>query len=145
MFFPWNLEFRVLEHPQSRPPKRPPSSANICFTPATYETSGGQESQWENISSWWSYLSKAPTVYSTISRAVEARGNPKIAFRFFRPTRCWSAYNLELPSSSQVHLLVHVSQLKRHVPSHTPVSTSIALIAVNTDVLIEPVQILKHA
>lgn len=85
-----------------------------------------------------------------IQQSVEARGNQKLAFRFFGPYKILKrvgevAYKLELPSSSQVHPVVHVSQLRKHVPANTPVSTSITSLALATDVAVEPLQILERA
>ena len=55
------------------------------------------------------------------------------------------AYKLALPATSQVHPVVHVSQLKRHVPPNTQVCPSIASLAVIADNSSEPLQILEHA
>jgi transposase InsO family protein len=56
-----------------------------------------------------------------IQRSVAARGNQKLAFRYFGPYKILQrigavAYRLDLPDTSKVHPVVHVSQLKRQVP-----------------------------
>jgi hypothetical protein len=85
-----------------------------------------------------------------IQQSVQARGNQKLSFRFFGPYKILKrvgevAYKLELPSSSQVHPVVHVSQLKRHVPPNTPVSPSIVALELFSDGVSEPLQIIEHA
>lgn len=85
-----------------------------------------------------------------IQQSVEARGNHKLAFRFFGPYKIIKhvgevAYKLALPSSSQVHQVVHVSQLKKHVPPSTKVSNSLTALADVSDIEVEPLQIVKRA
>jgi hypothetical protein len=85
-----------------------------------------------------------------IQQSVQVRGNQKLAFRFFGPYKILKrigevAYKLELPSTSQVHPVVHVSQLKRHIPPNTKVSSSIVALDPLPDKPIEPLQIIEHA
>jgi hypothetical protein len=60
------------------------------------------------------YLKLQPYIQSSMAR----RTNHKLFFKFFRPFRVLArvgkvAYHLELPNSSSVHPVFHVSQLKR--------------------------------
>lgn len=56
-----------------------------------------------------------------IEPSVALRSNHKLSFWFFGPFLVLAkvgkvAYKLYLPDTTQIHLVVHVSQLKRHVP-----------------------------
>jgi len=56
-----------------------------------------------------------------IQTSVTCRSNQKLSFRFFGPFWILQrvgtvAYKLDLPQDCKIHPVVHVSQLKRHVP-----------------------------
>ena len=56
-----------------------------------------------------------------IQSTVAPRANAKLSFRFYGPFNVLArvgnvAYRLELPPQCRIHPVVHVSQLKQHVP-----------------------------
>jgi hypothetical protein len=62
--------------------------------------------------------------------SVASRPYPKLAFKFFGPFTIARkvnhvAYELALPPGCGIHPVFHVSQLKPHVGSNTPVSSSV--------------------
>lgn len=74
----------------------------------------------------WVYLKMQPYVQSSLA----ARSNQKLAFKFFGPFRIIGkvgtvAYRLELPPTSAVHPVFHVSQLKKAVGAHRSVTASL--------------------
>lgn len=70
------------------------------------------------------YLRLQPYAQSSVVN----RPCPKLALKYFGPYKILdkigeATYILELPGGSMLHPLFHVSQLKGHVPDHTPVFT----------------------
>ena len=69
-------------------------------------------------------------VQSYVQSSLAARANQKLAFKFFGPYRVVArvgsmAYKLQLPSSSSVHPVFHVSQLKKLVGDHHQVTSDL--------------------
>lgn len=64
----------------------------------------------------WVYLKLQPYILSSVA----TRANQKLAFKFFGPYQILAkvgpmAYRLQLPSTSSIHPVIHVSQLKKAV------------------------------
>lgn len=74
----------------------------------------------------WVFLKLQPYVQSSLA----PRANQKLAFKFFGPYKIISemgsvAYKLDLPDSSNIHDVFHVSQLKKAIPSSVQVTPSV--------------------
>jgi hypothetical protein len=89
------------------------------------------------------YLKVRPYVQISIA----PQSCQKLSFRFFDPYRILQrvgamAYKLDLPVHARIHNVVHVSQLKKHVLSDTPVSSDISVIQLDNDLI--PAGWLQH-
>lgn len=85
------------------------------------------------------YLKIQPYIQSTVA----SRSNQKPSFKFFGPYKILKkigtvAYQLDLPDHVQIHPVVHVSQLKRCVPSTTEVTEDIMAISTDPDLVVSP-------
>ena len=71
----------------------------------------------------WVYVKLQPHIQQSVHR----RSNHKLSFRYFGPYLILQrvgkvAYKLQLPAASQIHPVVHVSQLKKAIAPDTEVS-----------------------
>ena len=78
-----------------------------------------------------------------IQTSVASHSNQKLAFRFFGPFPVLQrigqvAYKLELPPDAKIHPVVHVSQLKKHIPPSTMVSTDLSALCTDPSAALEP-------
>jgi hypothetical protein len=84
--------------------------------------------------------------YVQISLALHI--SQKLAFKFIGPYKVLArvgevAYSLELPTSSKIHNMVHVSQLKRRLAAIL-VSDDVALLDLDSFALLQPQEIVAR-
>ena len=92
------------------------------------------------------YLKLQPHVQTLVA----SRCNHQLSFRFFGPFKICSGLALLLiqagtSSEAQIHPVVHVSQLKRHIPAHVPVSTDRSSVSTDPKEPTAPVMVVQHA
>jgi hypothetical protein len=81
--------------------------------------------------------------------SLAPRGNSKLIYKFYGPYKIIQkvgevAYKLELPAHVQIHPMVHVSQLKKHIPPLTEVSDDLLTVATYPREESLPLQVLEH-
>jgi hypothetical protein len=86
------------------------------------------------------YLKLQPYIQSFIA----PRSNQKLSFKFYGPFKIVAqvgkvAYRLELPPEAKIHPIVHVSQLKQHIPASVVVDEDITTIPVDHSIALRPV------
>jgi hypothetical protein len=82
-----------------------------------------------------------------IQTSVAPRSNHKLSFRYYGPFAVLErvgtvAYRLQLPPDCQIHPVVHVSQLKRHVPPSVRIEDNISQVPDDPTLTVMPVQFL---
>ncbi|XP_066347818.1 uncharacterized protein [Miscanthus floridulus] len=80
--------------------------------------------------------------------SVASRTNQNLSFRFYGPFKIIQrigkvAYKLDLPEDSRIHPVVHVSQLKKHVPATMTVSDDLSSVGVEPIKELQPHQVLQ--
>jgi hypothetical protein len=83
-----------------------------------------------------------------IQTSVASRTNQKLSFRFFGPFKILQrvgkvAYRLDLPDDSRIHPIVHVSQLKKHVPVTIVVSDDLSSVYQDPTQELQPHRVVK--
>lgn len=93
----------------------------------------------------WVYLKLQPFV----QQSVVTRANRKLSFRFYGPFQVLDkvgavAYRLDLPTSSLIHPIVHVSQLKKALAPTEQVHSPLPVLDPTNVTHVCPAQILDH-
>jgi hypothetical protein len=91
----------------------------------------------------WVYVKLQPHVQHSLQRRV----NQKLSFKYFGPYLILQkvgqvAYKLQLPASSQIHPVIHVSQLKKALPPQVIVSSDAELNLLTRFLSLPPGQLL---
>jgi len=84
-----------------------------------------------------------------IQTFVASRTNQKLAFHFFGPFKILQkvgkvAYKVDLPADCKIHPVIHVSQLKKHVPAPSQVISDLSVFALEPDTPVLPVACLDR-
>jgi hypothetical protein len=87
------------------------------------------------------YLRLQPYIQSSVAH----RGNQKLSYRYFGPFSILAlngqvAYRLGLPDTCCIHPVVHVSQLKRHIPPQAVMEEDIGSVPDDPVTAVQPVR-----
>lgn len=82
-----------------------------------------------------------------IQSSLASRGNNKLLFRYYGPYRVLQrigpvAYKLDLPPQAKIHPVIHVSQLKKHIPPQMEVCLDTEAIPSDPEEPLQPVSIM---
>jgi hypothetical protein len=92
----------------------------------------------------WVYVKLQPYVQMSVAR----RSSQKLSYKYFGPYIILQkvgpvAYKLQLPESSQIHPVIHVSQLKQALPPGTVVSSDADLQCLTSVIAPVPLQVME--
>ena len=93
----------------------------------------------------WVYVKLHPH----IQQSVQRRSNQKLSYKYFEPylilqTVGKVAYKLQLPATSQIHPVLHVSQLKKTLPPNASLSKDAEMQLLLTLDTLPPSQVLAE-
>ena len=83
-----------------------------------------------------------------LQNSLAARRNQKLALKFYGPYQVPQrvgavSYKLALPANSRIHDVIHVSQLKKQVPSKFSVEPDMSTVAPRNLSLLQPATLLQ--
>jgi hypothetical protein len=83
-----------------------------------------------------------------VQSSVATRSNKKLSFRYYGPFRVLQrigqvAYKLNLLATSRIHPVIHVSQLKKHIPNEVEVTQDLTSVCTNPEQILKPEKILN--